>query len=388
MVPTDLLKAVHVFLQSSRKEMIALTSELIAVATENPPGSHYAACRRLLLARLKQLGFSTQLYGECILAGAKSAETAPRRTLCFHGHYDVVPAQNREQFKPVLKGSNLFGRGSSDMKSGLVAMIYAAKALEECGARPEGSGKAGYVTLVLVPDEETSGPRGSKALLHAGLLGRNAIGMLTAEPTGGVVWNANNGAISLRVTVRGKPAHVSLQRLGVNAFENTLKIAPRLLALKRKVERRQGSVLMIGGRAEGGVNFNAVPGEFSFTIDRRITPTENLQQERQRLRDFLRTALPTADIELLQEGASASTPASDPLSRALAESVYQVTKKHPKFERLHGLLETRYYAGQGIPALAYGPGLLTVSHGPNEFVPVANIEQCAAVYALTAQRML
>jgi len=49
-----------------------------------------------------------------------------------------------------------------------------------------------------------------------------------------------------------------------------------------------------------------------------------------------------------------------------------------------GLLETRFYAAYGIPAFAYGPGLLTVSHGPNEFVPIPNIAQCVAIYALTA----
>ena len=130
-----------------------------------------------------------------------------------------------------------------------------------------------------------------------------------------------------------------------------------------------------------------MPGEFSFTIDRRITPAEDFQREKQKLRAFLNAALPGAAIEVLQEGASASTPADGPLARALAESVYQVTKKRPKIEPLHGLLETRFYAAQGIPALAYGPGLLTVSHGPNEFVPVRNIEQCALIYALTAQKV-
>jgi acetylornithine deacetylase/succinyl-diaminopimelate desuccinylase family protein len=371
--------SLQAYLRDHRNDMIAFTSELISIATENPPGSLYTECRRLLLSRLKQCGFTTQVHGECILARTKRAS---KRILYFHGHYDVVPAQSRHQFNPVLRGANLFGRGSSDMKSGLVSMIYAAKALQECGAELNGG-----VTLVLVPDEETAGPRGSRALLRAGLLGRNAIGMLTAEPTGGVIWNANNGAISLRVTVRGKPAHVSLQHTGVNAFENTLKIAPRLLAYKQRVERRTGSIMLIGGRAEGGSNFNVTPGEFSFTIDRRITPAEDLAQEKQKLLDFLSAALPGAAIEVFQEGASASTPAGSPLARALADSVHQVTKKRAKIEPLHGLLETRFYASQGIPALAYGPGLLTVSHGPKEFVPVANIEQCAAIYALTAHRL-
>jgi succinyl-diaminopimelate desuccinylase len=62
--------------------------------------------------------------------------------------------------------------------------------------------------------------------------------------------------------------------------------------------------------------------------------------------------------------------------------------RDPAFEMCPGLLETRFYAAHGVPAFAYGPGLLTVSHGPNEFVPIRNIAQCAAVYALTAAEML
>jgi succinyl-diaminopimelate desuccinylase len=363
------------FLRSRRSEMVKLTSELIAIPTENPPGNHYPECRNLLVARLKQLGFAPRVHGESVLAFWGTG----KRTLYFSGHYDVVPVQSRSQFVPVVKGGNLFGRGSSDMKSGLVAMIYAMKALEASGAKLDGR-----IGLVLVPDEETGGRRGSQALLRAGVLGRDGIGMLTAEPTGGVIWNANNGAISLRVTLRGKPAHVSLQHLGVNAFERMLDLAGPLRALKKRVERRKGSLLMMGGRAEGGVNFNTVPGEFSFTIDRRITPEEDFATEKSRLL----AALEDAEVEVLQEGASSRTSAKDPLSRALAASIADITGKPAKFEPCAGLLETRFYANQGIPALAYGPGLLTVSHGPSEFVPVGNLEKCAAIYALTAARLL
>jgi acetylornithine deacetylase/succinyl-diaminopimelate desuccinylase-like protein len=59
-----------------------------------------------------------------------SAGTGPR-TLYFSGHFDVVPAQHRDQFQPRVEGQNLFGRGSSDMKSGLAAMIYAAAAARD-----------------------------------------------------------------------------------------------------------------------------------------------------------------------------------------------------------------------------------------------------------------
>jgi acetylornithine deacetylase/succinyl-diaminopimelate desuccinylase-like protein len=109
------------------------------------------------------------------------------------------------------------------MKSGLAAMIYATLALRETGGLRDGR-----IGLVFVPDEETAGPRGSRYLADRGLLGQNAIGMLTPEPTGGVVWNANRGAITLEITVKGKSAHVGRQHEGVNAFERMLAVAQAL----------------------------------------------------------------------------------------------------------------------------------------------------------------
>lgn len=154
------------------------------------------------------------------------------------------------------------------MKSGLVAMIHAAAA-----ARDEGLLTSARIGIVLVPDEETAGPRGSRDLAMRGILGKDGIGMLTPEPTGGIV----------------------LQR---------------------------------------------------------------------RLRS------------------------EDPLGRILSSQILSVTGREAAFEMCPGLLETRWYAARGIPAFAYGPGLLSVSHGPNEFVPIRNIVQCALVYALTAAEML
>jgi acetylornithine deacetylase/succinyl-diaminopimelate desuccinylase-like protein len=85
---------------------------------------------------------------------------------------------------------------------------------------------------------------------------------------------------------------------------------------------------------------------------------------------------------------ASGVPEDHSLARLLGRTIESVTGTLPAFEMCPGLLETRFYAARGIAAMAYGPGLLSVSHGPNEFVPVRNIRDCAAVYALVAAAAL
>ena len=360
---------------------------MIRIPTENPPGAAYAKCAALIASRLRELGIATRTVkpaglGPCVVGTFGEGG----RALYFSGHYDVVPAQHASQFTPVVRKANLHGRGAADMKGGIAAMVFAIHALAESGFEP-----AGRVISVSVPDEETSGGRGTVALAAAGFIERDALGMLTMEPTSGVVWNANRGVISLRVTVRGKPAHVGLHFRGVNAFHGMLDVAGALAALNVEVSLRRTafaitpdaarrSVVLLGGELSGGHNFNVVPDRVSFTVDRRTNPEEDFDVERGRLFDVIAQARSRGvkcDVEVLQEGISAATSVNDPLARALGSSIRGVTGRPASFELCPGVLETRHYAALGIPALAYGPGLLSVSHGPNEFVSVRRLVECA-----------
>jgi succinyl-diaminopimelate desuccinylase len=392
---------------SHRDEIIEFTRSLVVIPTENPPGRAYKECAEALRQELDELGLPCEVHEFPKKANAQASE-APgyclasffgtgKRVLYFHGHYDVVPASSEDQFQPRLNGDRLFGRGAADMKSGLAAMLYAVKALKDLSIKLDGR-----IGLVFVPDEETGGARGSHSLAEAGLLGRDAIAMLTPEPTGGVIWNANRGAISMRVTVKGKPAHVGLECRGVNAFERMLDVAQLLREWKAEVGERvtkfrispdaaRRSILMLGGEFHGGANFNVVPEECSFTVDRRINPEEDLETEKRALLDLLDRARKTGtDLEckILQEGQAAGVAEDHLIARALAESVEAVTGKRPALEMCPGLLETRFYAAKGVPALAYGPGRLSVSHGPNEFVSIRDVLACTAVYAHAATRIL
>jgi len=127
-----------------------------------------------------------------------------------------------------------------------------------------------------------------------------------------------------------------------------------------------------------------------LALDRRTNPEEDPAEETKGLLSvlgrFKRRGV-DLDCETIQEGKPSATPQGHPFSKVLGESVREVTGKAPRFEMCPGLLETRYYAENGVPALAYGPGLLSVSYGPHEFVPLQNVESCALVYALTTVRL-
>jgi succinyl-diaminopimelate desuccinylase len=398
----ELRRALTNALESHKDAILSFGQDIVRIATENPPGSHYRECADRIRAEMERLGFASQAIE------APGFPDHPRlnllafhgergRTLYFHGHYDVVPAQSRDQFTPRIENGRLIGRGTADMKLGVAAMIYAAALLKEL--RVPLSGRIG---LCIVADEETGGQGGSGYLDRIGVLGRDAVAMLTPEPTSGVIWNANRGAVTLRITVKGKTAHVGLQHEGINAFERMLTVAAALQTLKGEVKQHRTayrivpeaaahSILMLGGRVEGGANFNVVPGSCSFTVERRFNPEEDLATEKARLfavLDRCREQGIDLDVEILQEGYSSGVPEDHPIAAALAESAETVTGARPPITMCPGILEIRWYARKGIPAFAYGPGLLEVSHGPHESIQIERIWEHTLIYALTAARVL
>jgi acetylornithine deacetylase/succinyl-diaminopimelate desuccinylase-like protein len=404
----DLVPAVQAWLEPRAEEMAALVAELVAVDTENPPGRGLGACGRLLHDAAEGLGVRSEvielppsgsLEEPCVVRG-RVGDGA--RTVYFHGHFDVVPAQGPGQFRPRREGGRIVGRGTADMKGGLVSMLYGAAAAAELGFLGSGG-----VVLHFVCDEETGSVAGSGHLRAAGLIEPGAVAMVTAEPTGGVVWHASRGAITLRVVVAGREAHTGQAHRGVNAFDGVIAVAAPLgkLALWLRDERRtayrvdgdddeaaRGSMLVVGGTAGSGAGFNVVPGEAWFSVDRRLNPEEKLEEELARLRDTIadaaRETRADVTVEVLQQAPSAGTDETHPVCVALADCVAAVEGARPAFRLCPGVLETRWYAQLGIPALAYGPGGLDVSHGPEEYVDEAALRRCAAVYALFAGDLL
>jgi len=397
-------RELHPWLESRAEAMAELVARLVAIDSENPPGRGLGRCGRVLRDAMIDLGLAPELIElpaspgleePCLVRGSAGAGGG---TVYFHGHFDVVPAQSPQQFQPRRANGRIVGRGSADMKGGLVSMLYGAAAARDLGLLGEGR-----IVLHFVCDEETGSVAGSGHLREAGMIDGGAVAMVTAEPTGGVVWHASRGAITMRVGVEGLPAHVGQAHLGVNAFEQMVQIAGQLADLAHELRARRtdypveseaarGSMLVVGGASGSGANFNVVPGAAWFSVDRRFNPEEDLTEEVARLTRTIENAADRigarVSIDILQQQPSAGTRADHPAALALARCVETVEGEPPRFELCPGVLETRWYAQLGVPAFAYGAGRLDVSHGPDEYIDEAAMRRCAAVYALYAREAL
>ncbi|MCP3798391.1 M20/M25/M40 family metallo-hydrolase [Allokutzneria sp. A3M-2-11 16] len=382
--------AVEAWLAPRADEMAELLTRLIAIDSENPPGRELGRCARAVHEAMDVLGLGPDIVE---LAPARELEEPSivrgsvgdgPKLLYFHGHFDVVPAQDRRQFTAERRDGKIIGRGSADMKGGIVSMLYGAAAARDLGLLGDGR-----IVLHLVCDEETGSVTAAGHLREAKLIDPRALAMVTAEPSGGKIWNSARGALSLRVEVRGLEAHVGQADRGVNAFQHMLHIARPVENYAREMTAK-GSRLVVGGLFGGGSNFNVVPGSAFFTVDGRYDPDEDLDRELDHLTAAVKEAAAEigakVSIEVTQRQPPAHTDASHSAATALAEVVAEV-EGEARFEMCAGILETRWYSQLGIPAFGYGAGRLEVAHGPDEYVDEAAMRRCSAVYALYAGRM-
>jgi succinyl-diaminopimelate desuccinylase len=150
-----------------KKELVDLTIRLVQIPTENPPGNEKGAAQ-FLKPLLSKMGFKIKTVlspkGRWNLLAEKRWGKGGRR-LIFNGHLDVVPAGNASQWKyPPFQGKRykgkIYGRGSSDMKSGIASFIHALSTIE----RSKIPLHQGAVVLHLVSDEESHGHQGMEFL--------------------------------------------------------------------------------------------------------------------------------------------------------------------------------------------------------------------------------
>ena len=292
---------------------VELTQELIRFNTVNPPGAE-RPCAEHLAALLARAGFAVELipFGEGraqLLAHIGGA--SDKLPLGFTGHLDTVPlgAQrwSRDPFAADIAGGKLYGRGASDMKSGVAAFVTACIALADRIASSPG------VTLVITAGEET-GCSGAEALVKANVrLGR--IGALVvAEPTGNQPLVGHKGALWLEAETKGVTAHGSMPEKGINAIYKAARAIAALQEFDFNVARHDvlGAPTLNVGTIQGGLNINSVPDRALIGIDIRTIPAQNHAQIREQL---LRYLGPEVTLKTLLDAKSVWTDPHDPWIR-------------------------------------------------------------------------
>src|SRR5688500_3009737 len=200
-------------------------------------------------------------------------------TIVMNGHLDTVPvsdllAWRTGPFDPTISedGKKLFGRGASDMKSSVAVMLHVMEVLSSQHMPLRGS-----VQSHVVSDEETGGAFGTRFLLEeiaAGRLQRPDY-CLIGEKSDLKVRNAERGLLAVDVTCLGRASHTAAARVtGVNAIA---KAAKAILALEGDIDRFHpavGKPVISINTIQAGVAHNVVPGECTFSIDRRLIPGE------------------------------------------------------------------------------------------------------------------
>ena len=326
--------------------------------------------------------------------------TGDGSTLMLNGHIDVVPPGDlstwtgTDPFSGRIDGDLLHGRGTCDMKGGLIAALWAVRALRRSGVRLRGD-----VLLASVQGEEDGG-MGTYAMLRRGW---RADACVIPEPTGLDIVPANAGALTFRLRVPGHAAHASRRTAGVSAIEKFWPVARALTELEARRNTDVDPLLarwdiaypLSIGMVRSGEWASSVPdllvaeGRLGVALDEPVADA----------RAALETAVAEAcaDDPWLREHpvvvewwggqfASGRLPDGSGLLDSMRTAHRTVTGggTQQTWAAPYGS-DLRLMTGLGgVPTIHYGPGDVTLAHGPDEYVPLTEVRTCARALAVLA----
>jgi acetylornithine deacetylase len=336
-----------------------------------------------------------------VVAGSTGA--AGGRRVLLAGHIDTVSPGDAGQWTTEPHGGELrdgrvYGRGSVDMKGGVVACLAALRALVGSGTELDGE-----AVLVTVPAEEDGGA-GMLAAIRAGLVAEMAV---ITEPTNGAIVTAQAGAITFRLTVPGRSAHAAYRLQGVSAVEKFAHIHRVLLEdeLERNEAERNPAMRALGlpyptnlGIVSAGEWSSSVPdrlvaeGRYGVRLDETTEAAEaalrHAVERACREDDWLRDHPATVEITG-GRFAAAHVASTHTLPWSLGETARDVLGRLPDFTGVPYGADMRLLINHGdTPTVLYGPGDPFLAHAPDEYVELEDVARVARVLAVWTMRTL
>lgn len=323
-------------------------------------------------------------------------KTGKGRSLILNGHIDVVPegpleGWMNEPYAGNVKGDKLFGRGSSDMKAGIVAKIFALKAIKSLGYQPDAP-----VYVQSVVEEECTG-NGALACLAAGYV---ADAVLIGEPFNEVLVTEQVGVIWFQIRLSGVPVHAEQASKGVNAIEAMLPIIAAYRELEHKWNEEKCNYLGYANH-EHPINLNvaefhagdwtsSVPAWAVLNLRIGIYPGDDILSRQKQIESTLATLI--ASNEMVKRAAPSlqyhgflaegyQLPPNTDAEKILAFAHKQVHTSELNKSVITATTDARFYGlYKGIPSLVYGPKGQGF-HGFDEYVELESLRKTTKVYA-------
>lgn len=331
-----------------------------------------------------------------VVVGLQRAAAPGGRSLILNGHVDVVPAGpealwSSPPFEPTVRDGRMYGRGAGDMKAGIAAFVFAARAIRSAGLAP-----AGDLILQSVIEEECTG-NGALATVERGYRADAAV---IPEPFDHTLLTAQLGVLWLHVTVLGRPTHVLEATAGADAIRIAQEVIEDLRGLEAEMnapeERHEAyrdaahPINVNVGRIEGGEWTSSVPASCTFSLRVGFFPGTPLAEAKRRVEariaafaarhPVLRDAPPRIRYEGFHAEACTVDPDAPPM-RALAEAHRDVLGYEAGHLASTATTDARFanlYAG--TVATCYGPEA-TAIHGVDESVDLESVHRTTRVLA-------
>ena len=306
------------------------------------------------------------------------------RSLMLNGHIDTVGiADMQDPFSATIRDGKLYGRGSYDMKGGLVAGMAAVKALVDAGASLSGD-----VLLAAVADEEDFSVGTAEVIKH-----HQVDGAIVTEPTELGLCVAHKGFMHVEIETIGHAAHGSSFEEGIDANMHMGRVLAGLDKLDQDLHTRRehpltGPASLHAALIKGGTGKSTYAPSCKLQIERRTIPGETERQvvdEIQAIIDKLAAADPTfkaAQKTLIVRNPFEVDPKL-PLVQVLQKAATEVLGKQPRIMGNSGWMETALFAAVGVPAVVMGP-IGEGAHCTEEWVDLASVAKTAQVLAQAA----
>lgn len=366
---------------------ISLTRELLAFNTINPPGQE-RACAEFLGKRLEAGGFTVSYHefaeGRTNLVARLDAPN-DKKPICFTGHTDTVPLGTadwiRDPFGGEIADGKLYGRGSTDMKGGLAAMVVAALELAKSFNTQAG------IILVVTAGEENSCEGATFLAKDPEVLGK-AGAIIVGEPTSNYPLVGHKGAFWLEACATGRAAHGSMPEQGENAIYKIARAVSMLEKYQFDVSHPLlGAPTLNVGTISGGENVNSVPDFARIGIDIRTVTNQSSTDVYDVLKRHLGNEI---TLKILQASDAVATDPEDGWVQEVFDIMSPILGERPEPRA------ATYFTDAGAltpalgnpPTVILGPGEADMAHKTDEFCYVSRIEEAVEAYLRIGEKWM